>query len=204
MSLTPLIPFLAVALILSVTGMVHGAGLADRNFTELCAVGFIATVVAVALWINVSAWTKTTTADKKSSTASALRRNGRLAALLYTWGAAALFAVYSLSDLSWRHSWQYGLGMALIAMGIFGYLYRIGQRQPRPVPPLSLTILHGIAAVGGSAFLIGTGKLQTVKSDWAANNVFLWGGIGVVVLCALSLITQFLHNRTRIETSTPS
>ncbi len=204
MSLTPVIPFLAVALILSVTGMVHGAGLGDMHFTGLCAAGFIATALAAALWINLSAWRKTEAATKKPSTASALRRNGRLAGLLYTWGAAAMFAIYSLSDLSWRHSWQYGLGMALFAIGIFIYLYRLGRTQPTPVPPLILTILHGMAASGGLAYLFGSRKLQTVKSDWAANEVFLWGGLGIVVLCILSFITQLIHNRTPVETSSMS
>jgi len=197
MSLTPLVPFLAVGLILSVTGMVHGAGRNDANFTALCAICFIASVVVAALFINANAWRKSEASEKASATASSVRRNARLAGLLYTWGAAALFAIYSLSDLTWRHSWQYGLGMAIIGIGIFIYVYRLGASKPSALPPLYLTVLHGLAAVSGLTYLIGTGKLQTVKSDWAANEVFLWGGFGIVVLCILSLITQVLHTRAR-------
>ena len=135
MSLTPLVPFLVFGLILSVTGMVHGAGRSDTQFTALCAISFVSIVVAAAVLINVNAWRKTTAADKASATASSVRRNARLAGLLYTWGAAAMFAIYSLSDLSWRHSWQYGLGMAIISVGIFIYVYRLGNSKPRTLPP---------------------------------------------------------------------
>ena len=38
-----------------------------------------------------------------------------LAALVYAWGATAMFAIYSLSGLYWRHWWEYGAGMSLIA-----------------------------------------------------------------------------------------
>lgn len=204
MSLTPVTPFLAVALILSVTGMVYGAGLGDAHFTRLCAQAFILTVVAASFLINCVAWTKKDPEQKKSTTASALRRNARLAALIYTWGGAAMFAMYSLADLSWRHSWQYGLGMAVIAIGIFIYLYRLSLAEPTPAPPMYLTILHGAAAIGGLAYLIGSGKLQTVKSDWAANEVFLWGGLGIVLLCALSLITHLVHHRRKREAKSAS
>ena len=41
--------------------------------------------------------------------------NTVLAALVYAWGATAMFTIYSLSGLAWRHWWQYGAGMALLA-----------------------------------------------------------------------------------------
>lgn len=195
MSLTPLIPFLAVGLIISVTGMVHAVGRDDQQLTAICAIGFVFLVIVAAILINAVAWRKTVTADKIAASASAVRRNARLAGLIYTWGAAAMFAVYSLSDLNWRHAWQYGLGMAIIGIGVFIYIYRLGSSQASTIPPLYLTILHGAAAIGGLIYLIGTGKLQTIKSDWAANEVFLWGGVGIVALCLLSLITQLIHDR---------
>lgn len=190
MVLGPLIPFLAVALILSVTGMVHGAGRADAQFTALSAQAFVALVVIVALVLNVSSWRDASLEDNVEKSASAVRRNGRLAALIYAWGAAAMFAMYSLSELSWRHSWQYGLGMAVLGIGITIYIYWLRAKAKPIFPPLSLTLLHAGAAAAGLTFLIGTGKLNTVKSDWAANEVFLWGGLAIIVLCVLSVITQ--------------
>jgi hypothetical protein len=119
-----------------------------------------------------------------------------LAALVYAWGASALFAVYSLSDVSWRHAFQYGSGAALFAAGLGIYGYRLGRMQIPSIPPLYLTVFHGLAAAGGLVYLIGGGKLDTVKGDWAANEVFLWGGIAIVALCIISVVTQSRLNRS--------
>lgn len=190
MTLGPLIPFLAVAMIASVTGMVHGAGWNDPQFSRLAALGFIIAVCVAGLYFNVNSWRA---GHRSTETGPTIRRNARLAALIYAWGAAAMFAVYSLSELSWQHSWQYGLGMAIIGIGIFIYVFWLGEEK---LPPLFLTIFHGLAAAGGLAYLIGFDKLQTIKADWAANEVFLWGGSGIILLCLLSLVTQLLHNKT--------
>ena len=195
MPLGPFVPFFAVAMLASITGMVHGAGRGDTQFTALAALAFIVVVVGIAIVLNVQAWASKPPANKVEKTGVTVRLNAYLAALLYGWGAASMFAVYSLSDLSWRHSWQYGLGMAIFAIGIAGYTYLLDNKKPPALPPLFLTLLHGGAAITALAYLIGTGKLQTIKSDWAANEVFLWGGSGIVILCILSLITQLLHNR---------
>lgn len=197
MSLGPTIPLLAVALITSVTGMVHGAGIGDNSFTSHAAVAFVILIVTTAIVFNAPLWRKAkSTSDVQVQAATMVRRNARLAAAIYGWGAAAMFAVYSLSDLSWRHSWQYGLGMAIIAAGIMIYTEGLKRRTPPVFPPLSLTLFHGGVAAAGLSYLIGSGKLQTIKSDWAANDVFLWGGIGILALCALSAVSQVLHQRT--------
>jgi hypothetical protein len=161
---------------------------------------FIATVISVALRLNVSLWRAGSAAQAHSATTgpAALRHTIGLAALAYAWGALALFAVYSLTDLAWRHGWQYGLAMTLFAAGLAAYVLRLSHRDKRSVPPLILTLLHGAAATAGLAFLIGTGKLATTKADWAANVVFLWGGLAVVALCAIAAVTQ-----TRISTRAP-
>ena len=195
MSLGPLIPFLAIALITSVTGMVHGAVRSDTMFTSLSALAFITVIIMTALILNAAVWQSHPTSDQTAHAASVVRRNTRLAALIYAWGAAAMFAVYSLSDLNWRHSWQYGLAMALIGSGIMFYVYRLGHMKKPQLPPLILTILHGAAAAGGLTYLMGSGKLQTIKSDWAANDIFLWGSLGIVGLCIISAISQILHVR---------
>lgn len=195
MSLGPLVPFLAVSLIASVTGMVHGTGRSDTAFTSWMAIFFIAVVLIAALIINVPFWRSREQQASGQVAASVVRRNARLAALIYTWGAAALFAVYSLSPLWWRHAWQYGAAMAVIAAGIAVYVYWSNKSDPPHRLPLRLTVLHALAAGGGLAYLIGSDKLATIKSDWAANEVFLWGGIGIVVLCLIAGVSQWLAAR---------
>lgn len=197
MSLAPIVPFLAAALVASVTGMVHGTGTSDADLTAWMAIAFNCAIVVSALIVNVPFWSSKEKQRAFSEGAAMTRRNARLAALVYTWGAAAMFAVYTLSPLRWRHAWQYGLGMALFAIGIAIYVYWSDRAKPPHKLPLQLTIMHFLAAVGGLIYLIGTNKLQTIKSDWAANEVFLWGGIGIAVLCVIAGYSQWLARDAR-------
>jgi hypothetical protein len=194
-SLRPLLPWLLLASALSTTLMVLGAGRGDQFLPSLAAGLLVALVIGTGLGINSPLWSRTARLamapqDGLARIKEVLRCNVWLAALVYAWGASALFAVYSLSDLSWRHAFQYGSGAALFAAGLGIYGYRLGRLQTPSIPPLFLTAIHGAAAAGGLVYLIGGGKLDTVKGDWAANEVFLWGGIAIVVICIISAVTQ--------------
>jgi len=193
-SLRPLLPWLLLASALSTSMMVLGAGRGDRFLPSISAGLLVALVVGTGLGINAPLWSRISRAalpqEGLPSVKEALRCNVWLAALVYAWGASALFAIYSLSDLTWRHAFQYASGAALFAacLGIYGL--RLGRVRGNAFPPFVLTFIHGLAAAGGLVFLIGTGKLDTAKGDWAANEVFLWGGIAIVVLCVISAVTQ--------------
>lgn len=193
-SLRPLLPWLLLASALSITMMVLGAGRGDRFLPALSAGLLVALVVGTGLGINAPLWSRSSGAaarqDSLAAIHEALRCNVWLAALVYAWGASALFAVYSLSDLVWRHGFQYATGAAIFAacLGIYGY--RLGRAPRTTAPPLILTIIHGAAAAGGLVYLIGTDKLGTLRGDWAANEVFLWGGFAIVGLCLMSAVTQ--------------
>jgi hypothetical protein len=187
----PLLPWLLLAGALSIAAMVFGAGRGDQFNPALAAGLFSAAAIAAALWINAPLWFPRPPGADRSRIKVALACNIWLAALIYAWGAIALFAVYSLSDLVWRHSWQYGLGAGLFAVGVSYYANRMDQAADDvPLPSLYLTALHGFTAAGGLLYLIVTGKLATHKGDWAANDVFLAGGIAVVTLCVITAITQ--------------
>lgn len=193
-SLRPLLPWLLLASALSITMMVLGAGRGDQFLPSIAAGLLVALVVGTGLGINAPLWSKATGAaarnDGQSSIREALRCNVWLAALVYAWGASALFAVYSLSDLTWRHSFQYGTGAAVFAAGLGIYGLRLGSNNNNSMPPLHLTAIHGLAALGGLIYLLGTDKLENAKGDWAANEVFLWGGFAIVALCLMSIVTQ--------------
>jgi hypothetical protein len=190
-SLRPLLPWLLLASALSTTMMVLGAGRGDHFLPSLAAGLLVALVVGTGLGINAPLWSKTNgAAGRPASVREALRCNVWLAALVYAWGASALFAIYSLSDLVWRHAFQYGSGAAVFAACIGLYGVWLGRTNNLHVPPLFLTALHGLAAAGGLVYLIGMDKLATAKGDWAANEVFLWGGLAIVALCVMSAMTQ--------------
>lgn len=196
-SLVPLLPWLLLAAALSVTMMVLGAGRGDRLLPALSAGLFASLVVGTGLGINAPLWSRATAALKGPSLVrSALRCNVWLAALIYAWGASAMFGMYSLSDLVWRHAFQYAGGASVLAAGIALYGFSLGRYGGAGIPPIVLTALHGLAAAGGLVYLIGNDKLSTLKSDWAANEVFLWGGIAVVALCTMSALTQWRVTRS--------
>ncbi len=195
MSLRPLLPWLLLAGALSIAAMVLGAGRGDKVNPALAAGLFAAAAIGAALWINAPFWGRAAAAGS-SGIKTALVCNVWIAAFVYAWGAIALFAVYSLSDLFWRHSWQYGLGAALFAVGVSLYANSLDRETSTALPPLYLTALHGAAAAGGLIYLVGTDKLDTHRGDWAANDVFLAGGIAIVVLCLIAAITQMRAAKT--------
>jgi hypothetical protein len=191
MSLRPLLPWLLLAGALSIAVMVLGAGRGDKFYPALAAGLFAGAVIAAAIWINAPLWrARAPESHVAEDVKTALVCNVWLAALVYGWGALAMFAVYSLSDLVWRHSWQYGLGAALFAAGVSFYALRLESAGDRSEPPFQLTLLHGLAAATGLAYLISEGKLATHRGDWAANDVFVAGGIAIVALCIIAGLTQ--------------
>lgn len=196
MALQRLMPWLVALLLLSAATMWWAAARDTRMISALAAFGFVAVLVAVAQIINGAALRSP--GGEPRLQFHMLRRNTRLVALIYAWGAAAMMAVYVLGDLKWRHGWQYGAVMALAAGALLMLVDRLGrpgnvfdtpQMFGRVVP---LTLAHALAAAGGLAFLVASGKLATAKGDWAANHVFLAGGLGVL---ALALIAARTHRR---------
>lgn len=190
MSLQPLVPFLILVIVASVIGMVSGAadgnGVAVHAAAALCC----AIICAAGVRINAPYWGAAAAEAPLLEVVHAARRNTRLAALIYAWGAGALFAVYQLSGLDWYHYYQYGLGAALFALGLLTYVHLMGQPGRQSPPPLALTWAHGAAIAGGLTYLIGTGKAWSTRVDWAANAVFLWGGLAIIVLCIIAAVTQ--------------
>lgn len=193
-SLRPLLPWLLLASAFSVTMMVLGAGRGDHVLPSLAAGILVALVVGTGLGINAPLWSRTSglavREDAKTAMREALRCNVWLAALVYAWGASALFAVYSLSDLWWRHAFQYASGAVLFAACLGLYGLRLGRKVTLAPPPLYMTLFHGAAAAGGLTYMIGTEKLANAKTDWVANEVFLWGGFAIIALCLMSAVTQ--------------
>ncbi|MGQ0673969.1 MAG: hypothetical protein ACT4N2_13985 [Hyphomicrobium sp.] len=189
-------PRIATALVILGLGcaavMVLGAARDDRLLTSAAAAAYALAVSGLALWTNAGAIVGTP--RPADQVAALMLGNVRLAAFVYAWGGAAMLAVYHFSGLHWRHGWQYGLAMILIAAGLLIYARRrVGEADP---VPLSLTLLHAAGAIGGLAFLIGTGKLATLKNDWAANTIFLNGGLAILAICLLSVVAHIRSSRT--------
>lgn len=199
MSLQPLIPGLVVVMVASIAMLVWAVGENARDLTLIASLAFPAAAVLVALIVN-RVLPKGQPIDEAHEPIFASRRNARLMAMIYAWGAAAIFAVYSLTQLWWWHSWQYGSAMAFIACGLLIYVNRMENLQSPLVQPrmldaaATLALIQAGAIVVGLAFLIASGKLGSTKPDWPANYVFVGGGVGLMLI---SLIAARTHRKLR-------
>jgi hypothetical protein len=129
--------------------------------------------------------------------------SARQMGLVWIWGALALLLTYFLF-LKWREWLVFSGGFALI--GILCLLFaamldrdeRAGRRDPTMLnlaKNLSIGQLVGclIAMIG----LVIDGKFPVtvsqnpVNQDWAANNIFFFGALGVAIITANALYTKY-------------
>jgi hypothetical protein len=188
MSLQSMIASVVAALLVSAGGMAWGAAINSRLITVLAALAYTLVILFVAWRVNRAAWIANTAAD--GAQFHTMRRNTRLAALVYAWGAAAFFAIYGLTNVRWQHGFQYGTGAALISAAFLYYVHKMGADGAETPPAAWLTAAHGLAVTAGLAFLVGAGKLASTKGDWPANYIFLFGGLALVGLCNIAFRTQ--------------
>ncbi len=196
MSVQPFIPWLLAAYLPAVIGQVIGARFGSPWISGAAALILPVMSTLVALRVNAPYWTGAPVPARAEILANASRRNARL--LAWTWGAgaASMLSVYLLSGLRWQHGWQYGSGMAVIAALGFIYSLRLGDkasalRQPRNLSfAAMLAAAQGIAAIGGILILVFSGKVASAKGDWAANIVFVAGGLAITVLSAIAVRTH--------------
>lgn len=123
-----------------------------------------------------------------------------LIALGYLWGGASLIAIYTWSGVWWQHGRQYGTGMIVIALAIFAGARWLGGATGR-LPAQAgerAAIVQAIGALGGLVFLVGAGKLASIKGDWPANIIFLTGGIAIAAVAAIGVIVA---RRSRTKTN---
>lgn len=121
------------------------------------------------------------------------RATAELMALTWGWGGVSLLLAYGPAGLKWQHGWQYGSAMLLIAIAIGWHARRIVHGSPAASPfalewGRKLAFAQGLACGIGMAWLIGSGKLDTMKGDWAANDVFLAGGFTLLMVSAMAVV----------------
>jgi hypothetical protein len=195
----PLRPYLPVLLLAFALSLIVGVLAATRDAgvtLALAAALFGLQVLFVLARINAPLWSD---ANPMPADADWAWSNTVLTALVYAWGAAAMFSIYALSGLRWQHWWQYGAGMTLLAVAaLFCANYLVGGRG-RYTPAKSLAILMGvtvaqtIAVAGALVYFFAAGKLYTTRADWAANDVFLTGGFTVGIVSIVSLLAYRRH-----------
>ena len=119
-----------------------------------------------------------------------------LIAAAWAWAGLAMLACYHLTDLSWQHAWQYGAAMVLIATGILAYARARRQPGSRLAAPDAAAVMQGVtasqavAALVAVAILLLSGKVEAHGRDWAANVVFIAGGLAIFALSAMAVIAE--------------
>ncbi len=196
MSVQPFIPWLLAAFVPSVIGQVIGARVGSAWLSGTAALILPVMSILVAMKVNAPYWEKRATPGCIDALANASRRNARLIAWTWGAGAASMLAVYLISGLKWQHGWQYGSGMLLIALLGFLYSLIIGEpasvlRRPGVLNAVAmLAAAQGVAAIGGVTVLVLSGKVASNKADWAANIIFVAGGLAITVLSAIAVRTH--------------
>lgn len=196
MSLQRVLPWLVLALVASVILMIASAGRGLPSLTGAAAAVFGALLAIVGFGLNKPLWALDATRITEEAAPVAAQRNAKLMAIAWAWGATAMAGVYTLGGLRWYHAWQYGSGMALFAVFTWGFGLLIGRAEQLSTKRmlllrgLQLTIVQGVAAAGGVAYLLISGKLMTARPDWAANYIFVAGGIVIAALSAMAAHTQ--------------
>lgn len=205
-----LIPWNLAAVVASIAAMVTGIRAEFPAFSWVAAATFATALIATSIDLNRPLWVDPRAAGDRDAQVVAALRNARLLVIGYFWGAFSLLAFYRGTGLKWQHGLQYGAGMALFAWLALLYAHFLARpdsrlRSPRALAHATwLSVFHGAAAVAGLLFLIGTGKILSIKDDWAANQIFLTGGIAVAALSFVSAYTQFRLAKPGSESPHPT
>jgi hypothetical protein len=192
-----MLPVLLLAFALSIFVCVLAAARGSAVTLALAAALFAIQVLFALTRINVPLWRG---AASQAADFEWAWSNTMLTALVYAWGATAMVTIYSLTGLTWRHWWQYGAGMALLALAALWFAHQLARGRDGLAPARSLNILLVMTGVQIAAvaialvYLVSSGKLATEKADWAANVVFLTGGLTVA---AISLASLYTYRRRR-------
>lgn len=132
--------------------------------------------------------------------------NARHMALIWVWGALALFTVYGTGMLFWPEWWRFMLAFVVAGGVALLMAFWLGQDDLEPAREQRLLTYSrylawgqlfgmGIVAIG----LVLDSKMDgigiapfgtrnvTEWKDWAGNNVFFFGAIGLVVQSWLAL-----------------
>ncbi|HET6388370.1 hypothetical protein [Hyphomicrobium sp.] len=195
MTLRPPLPWLLLTLAAALIAMYLSARAVLKAEAAMAAAMFAVIVISAAIRTNAPIWRREP-GIAQPAPREALLGTTRLVMLAYLWCAIAFFAIYLGTNTRWQHGWQYGTAMLLIASAHGYYLSRLAD----PADPLSspravdlmvkLAAYQAFAIGGGLVWLIASGKLATLKGDWAANQLFLAGGFAVICLSAIIVKTH--------------
>ncbi len=120
--------------------------------------------------------------------------------LLWAWGALVLVITYGTGILAWSAWWQYFLSFMVFA-GLCLFLSKILQEDHDAGRPdekmlrvslaLAVTTLFVVVVASGAIGFARLGGVQAAESAvWAADHVFVFGGLAMAVVASYLLKTS--------------
>lgn len=195
MTLRPSLPWLLFTLAATLIAMYLAASAVLKAEAAIAAAVFALVIIVSALRTNAPAWRRPPGATGPTPR-EALFSTTQLIMLSYLWCAIAFYAIYLGTHTRWQHGWQYGTAILLLAGACGYYLRRLRDPADNLSSPPAIERMVKFAACqafligAGLIWLIGSGKLATIKGDWAANQLFLAGGFAVICLSAIIVKTN--------------
>ena len=195
MALRPPLPWLLATLLAALVAMYLATSGLHKAQAATSAAAFAILLVIAGLRSNSPLWRRGT-AKSTATPRQALWLTTLLIMLAYFWCALAFYAVYLGTSLRWQHGWEYGSAMLLVAVGHAIYLWHLDDPNASVSTPkaigraVALAALQAVAIACGLLWLIQSGKLSSLKGDWAANQLFLAGGFTVMCLSVIIVKTH--------------
>ncbi len=195
MALRPPLPWLLATLLAALVAMYLATSGLQKAQAATSAAAFAILLVIAGLRSNSPLWRRGT-AKNTATPRQALWLTTLLIMLAYFWCALAFYAVYLGTSLRWQHGWEYGSAMLLVAVGHAIYLWHLDDPNASVSTPkaigraVALAALQAVAIACGLLWLIQSGKLSSLKGDWAANQLFLAGGFTVMCLSVIIVKTH--------------
>ncbi len=195
MALRPPLPWLLATLLAALLAMYLATSGLQKAQAATSAAAFAILLVIAGLRSNSPLWRRGAT-KSMATPRQALWLTTLLIMLAYFWCALAFYAVYLGTSLRWQHGWEYGSAMLLVAVGHAIYLWHLDDPNASVSTPkaigraVALVALQAVAIACGLLWLIQSGKLSSLKGDWAANQLFLAGGFTVMCLSVIIVKTH--------------
>jgi hypothetical protein len=199
MPLRPSLPWLLATLAAALVALTIAAGASRKAEAALAAAVFAIVLVATAVRSNSPLWRRSASAAGVTAR-DAVKQTASLIMLAYLWCGLAFYAVYVGMGLHWQHGWEYGSAMLLIGIGHAFYLWRLSDPRDAVSAPAAieravrLSSYQAVLIAIGLLWLIESGKLSTLRGDWAANQLFLAGGFAIMCLCVIMIKTNSALN----------
>ncbi|MCL4768504.1 MAG: hypothetical protein KJZ80_19985 [Hyphomicrobiaceae bacterium] len=189
------VPLIAVALSLGLLVLTADGRATDVRMAYAHAAVAAATALLVA---GVAVRQCRRLLDKGGSAIEVASSNAWYMGVVWSWGMLALVATYGTGVLAWKEWWHFVLafgaaaGLSLYFAAALKRGARSGKEDEsmlRLARYLAIVQLVGMAAT--MLGLVVDGKMVRFLTprftDWAANNVFFFGALGIAVISAYAL-----------------